>query len=100
MPRPLHWSDSEKCRVLKVIRKFLLEREQAITEKIQEEFSKVEFLPVCFDLEMDTQNSLIEDKMRTVSEQDPDVDEYETADEDNDFDLIVSISNVEEAELA
>ena len=63
MPRPLHWSDSEKCRVLKVIRKVLLEREQAITERIQEEFSKVEFLPVCFDLDMDMESNMIEDKI-------------------------------------
>ena len=33
-------------------------------------------------------------------ELDPDVEEYLTAEEDNEFDLIVSISNSEEAELA
>ena len=96
LPRPIHWSDSEKCRVLRVIRKFLLERERAITEKIQEELSKVEFLPVSFEL--DAENNMAEDRMQTGSEQD--VEEYETAEEDNEFDLIVSISNVEEAELA
>ena len=95
LPRPLHWSDSEKCRVLRVIRKFLLERECAITEKIQEELSKVEFLPVSFEL--DAENNMAQDIMQTGSEQD--VEEYETAEEDNEFDLIVSISN-EEAELA
>ena len=99
MPKPLHWSDSEKCRVLKVIRKFLLEREESITTKIHEELSKVEFLPVGLDLDMNLENSMTEERNRTGSEQDPDGDEYVTADEDNEFDLIVSISNVEEAEL-
>ena len=98
MPRPLHWSDSEKCRVLKVIRKFLLEREKAITDTIQEEFDKVEFLPVCFDLE--AEDILTEEITQTGIEQDQDVEEYATAEEDNDFDLIVSISNSEDAELA
>ena len=96
MPRPLHWSDSEKCRVLRVIRKFLLEREHAIIEKIQEELSNVEFLPVGFEL--DAENNLAEEIMKTGSEHE--MEEYETAEEDNEFDLIVSISNVEEAELA
>ena len=36
LPKALHWSDSEKCRVLKEIRKFLLEREESITAKIHE----------------------------------------------------------------
>ena len=79
-----------------MIRKFLLEREHVITEKIQEELSKVEFLPVSFDL--DAENNLAEDIMQTGSEHE--VEEYETAEEDNEFDLIVSISNMEEAELA
>ena len=99
LPKALHWSDSEKCRVLKVIRKFLLEREESITTKIHEELSKVEFLPVGLDLDMNLENSMTEERNRTGSEQDPDGDEYVTADEDNEFDLIVSISNVEEAEL-
>ena len=98
LPRPLHWSDSEKCRVLKVIRKFLLEREQAITDSIQEEFDKVEFMPVCFDQLADEQQT--EEPMLADIELDPDVEEYLTAEEDNEFDLIVSISNSEEAELA
>ena len=98
MPKPLHWSDSEKCRVLKVIRKFLLEREKAVTDTIQEEFDKVEFIPVCFDQLADEPQT--EEPMRADIELDPDVEEYMTAEEDNEFDLIVSISNSEEAELA
>ena len=96
LPRPLHWSDSEKGRVLRVIRKFLLEREHAILDKIQEDLSNVDFLPVGFEL--DAENNLAEEEMKTGS--DHEVEEYVTADEDNEFDLIVSISNVEEAELA
>ena len=64
-----------------------------------EELSKVEFLPVGLDLDANLENSMIKNGNRTGSEQDLDGDEYVTADEDDEFDLIVSISNVEEAEL-
>ena len=94
LPKPLHWSDSEKARVLRVIRKFLLEREQAILESIQEDINQIEVLPVGFDF--DEENNMPEENMNTGSE----VEEYMTAEEDNEYDLIVQISNVEEAELA
>ena len=95
LPKPLHWSDSEKARVLRVIRKFLLEREQAILESIQEDANQIEVLPVGFDF--DEENNMPEEEnMNTGSE----VEEYMTAEEDNEYDLIVRISNVEEAELA
>ena len=96
LPRPLHWSDSEKGRVLRVIRKFLLEREHAILDKIQEDLNNVDFLPVGF--EFDAENNVAEENMNTGS--DHEVEEYITAEEDNEYDLIVQISNVEEAELA
>ena len=96
MPKPLHWSDSEKARVLRVIRKFLLEREQAILESIQEDLNQIEVLPVGFDF--DAENNVAEENMNTGS--DHEVEEYITAEEDNEYDLIVQISNVEEAELA
>ena len=96
LPKPLHWSDSEKARVLRVIRKFLLEREQAILESIQEDLNQIEVLPVGFDF--DVENNVAEENMNTGSDQE--VEEYITAEEDNEYDLIVQISNVEEAELA
>ena len=96
LPKPLHWSDSEKARVLRVIRKFLLEREQAILESIQEDINQIEVLPVGFDF--DEENNMAEENMNTGS--DHEVEEYLTAEEDNEYDLIVQISNVEEAELA
>ena len=46
--------------------------------------------------DFDEENNMPEENMNTGSE----VEEYMTAEEDNEYDLIVRISNVEEAELA
>ena len=56
------------------------------------------YIVICFDQLADEQQT--EEPMLADIELEPDVEEYLTAEEDNEFDLIVSISNSEEAELA